>query len=65
MLHHFLATFKINGEESPKMEMTYDDSEIIATLKRRLSTAFPTATNIQFTRVSDPQGEIKTGPKRS
>lgn len=58
MIHHFKATFQLNGVNQTPMEMTYDDTDITATLKRRLTTAFPNATNITIERTENPQTDL-------
>lgn len=56
MQHNFITSFDINGE--PKtMDQSYSDTEIIKSLTRRITTAFPNATNIYIIRKPEPKKE--------
>lgn len=63
MQHTFTAKFNINGTPQTPTEMTYDDNDIIATLNRRLKTAFPNATNISIARKPDEQLSLAADKK--
>lgn len=53
MKHKFIAKFTVGGTPEQSMEMEYDDKDIIATLERRLKTAFPNARGIVIKRADD------------
>lgn len=63
MIHRFNATYDVNGQKQ-KTEMTYDDADIRSTLRRRLQTAFPNATNINIERVPEEQLSLNTREKK-
>lgn len=47
MIYKFTATFNIDGKKFMQA-MTYDSKDVIKTLERRLTTAFPNAVSIEI-----------------